>query len=170
MHLSKLAAIHGGLRDNKNQTALVGVGEHWMFGEVLSIMFQELAQLPTDLCRITSFPAALSLLRTFSKVPVTFLTGSAATAPQEGVLVPVKRLSWLHLGHVSPVPSSQRGTHGCRSSSSLPQQDQFSAHTPAQHTQAWAPGHVRTLNHDLHSQLQLPTPNPSLNYSHTWPH
>lgn len=49
MHLSKLTAIHGGLRDNKNQTALVGVGEHWMFGEVLSIMFQELAQLPTDL-------------------------------------------------------------------------------------------------------------------------
>lgn len=126
----------GGLRDNKNQTALVGVGEHWMFGEVLSIMFQELAQLPTDLCRISSFPAVLPLLRTFSKVPVTFLTGSAATAPQEGVLVPVKRLSWLHLGDVSPVPSSQQGTHGCRSSSSLPQQDQFSAHTPAQHTQA----------------------------------
>lgn len=43
MHLSKLTAIHGGLRDNKNQTALVRVGEHWMFGEVLSIMFQQLA-------------------------------------------------------------------------------------------------------------------------------
>lgn len=68
-----------------------------MFGEVLGMMSQELAQLPTDLqdqLISRSFP----LIRTISKVLITFLTGRAATASQEGVLVPVKTLSWLHLG------------------------------------------------------------------------
>lgn len=49
IHLSQPAAILGGLRDNQDQTALVRVSEHWMFGEVLGMMSQELSQLPTDL-------------------------------------------------------------------------------------------------------------------------
>lgn len=116
------------------------------------MMSQGLAQI----CRISSFPAVLPLIRTISKVPVRKVT---APAPQEGVLVPVNTVLLASV----PFPSS--GTHGCCLLPSLSQPDQFSALSPAQHTHSWAPGHVHTLNHDLHSQFQLPTPNPSLNCS-----
>lgn len=77
IHLSKTAAMLGGLRDNKNQAALVRVSEHWLFGEVLGVLSQELAQI----CRISSFPAVLPLVRTISKVPGRKVT---VPAPQEG--------------------------------------------------------------------------------------